>query len=250
MRAGQGYKMKAKNATTLLYDSNPIVGRPINGNSGDLNILPIHFINTEITAANATIVFPKSSVDDFLNIGDEVGVFNANDILCGVGVYDGQNFAITVWANEISTSNYGMTTGETYTYKAWYQQFNQEVPLSVITYETGDSIYNKDKISIVKNLYAPRLTSTKPITGLNNITCFPNPTMDRITFRLDLETAQKVSIHITNIQGKKHTILNEQFLTSGEHNLPFDLKDWSSGVYFYQVMINSQVFTERFTIVK
>ncbi|MFK7946390.1 MAG: T9SS type A sorting domain-containing protein [Saprospiraceae bacterium] len=250
MNASQGYQLKANNNTTLLYNQNPIVGRSPVNSSGNTNTIPVHFTNINITKANSTIIFPMNRVDSLLNIGDEIGVFNTQNELCGVGVYNGQNFAITVWEKENAADTYGMTTGENYTFRIWYQQYNQEVPLSVITYEVGDSLYAKDAIAVIKDIYAPTLTNTTTILETNDIICYPNPTADRVTFRLNLPTAQTVSIYITDVQGKQHTVLNEQNLTTGQHDIPFDLQGWAAGVYFYQVIVDNQVFTNQLTVVK
>lgn len=251
MHAGRGYKLKAKTNTTLLYPANVLDGKISPPPASNTILEPVHFANLPITGKNATIVLKADLANDFLNIGDEIGVFNSQGVLCGAAAYNGQNFAITVWGKENTADAYGMATHEEYEFKVWYKKQNLETSLYGVGYEVGDGEFFKDKLSVISEFEVKTpTTNTDFIAGFNEIVCFPNPATKQINFRLDLASTQSVTLLITDVQGRQYTIIENKSLSTGQHNIPVGLEQFAAGVYFYQVMTAGEIYTERFTVVK
>ena len=62
---------------------------------------PVHFTKPTPTGSDATIVLLKQLGDTFLNIGDELAVYNQQGNICGVMVYEGKNSAMIVVGDDI-----------------------------------------------------------------------------------------------------------------------------------------------------
>jgi pimeloyl-ACP methyl ester carboxylesterase len=250
MAAGTGYKIKVKTNATLLYSENNSEMRaasPIPVQS----ITPEHFVVSSSTPENTTIVFPADRITYFMTIGDEIGVFNSQGLLSGSAVYNGQNFAVTVWGKSTNTSPYGFSMNEVFHFKIWKKQYQQEVQLFVNNYEVGHGFYTKDQLSIVQGMDADMVTSTTELLdGISQISCFPNPTQYYMTLRLTATQSSQMSISITDVQGKTQLVLPQKVLHTGLNDIPVDVSALASGVYFYKIMTQNGTYTERFVIVK
>ena len=72
---------------------------------------------TNNTGINATLVVPANAdlhVDGTpVGSGDELGVFTTDGICVGAGIWNGDNLAITVWGDDVVTSEKdGLYAGE------------------------------------------------------------------------------------------------------------------------------------------
>ena len=176
----QGYKLKATGNATLTYPANftdpdegPEVNRPVlTGN--------VHFVldSTLNTGNNAAIVFPAATVSDFLSPGDEIGVFNQAGRLCGAGVYAGDNFAVTVWGDDASTSDLveGMTVGEPYRFMIWQTAEEAETP-AVVEFISGSANYEVDDLAIVGSVALNPVKTADPASDMR-VSIYPNPARD------------------------------------------------------------------------
>ncbi|MBZ0198221.1 MAG: T9SS type A sorting domain-containing protein [Ignavibacteriaceae bacterium] len=84
---------------------------------------------------------------------------------------------------------------------------------------------------------------------------YPNPFNPSTTINFTLPVNAKVKVTIFNILGKEISALVNQDLTSGSHNFNVNLKDISSGVYFYTIEakgIDGSLFTntKKMTLLK
>ena len=66
-----------------------------------------------------TIGIPKNILDEIAIYGDEIGVFDSNNLLVGSNVFTENNMAVTVWGNDFSNNYSGMEEGETLSFKIW-----------------------------------------------------------------------------------------------------------------------------------
>lgn len=66
---------------------------------------------------------------------------------------------------------------------------------------------------------------------MDNITVYPNPSIDFTTLNYELSESQQVSISIYNIQGQKIATVIDEFIHKGEHTAQIDFK-LNSGLYF------------------
>ncbi len=125
------------------------------------------------------------------------------------------------------------------------EQWNTyDVPLSVFTNQSGftaNSIYklrfegSGNSGSSLKTVYIDNIffwgppTGLHPISDIENISCFPNPVIDKITISSDMEISQ---IIVRNLLGQ--TIKN---LHAGGYEKSVDLSSLSTGNYFVTVKL-------------
>ncbi|MGB0862476.1 MAG: T9SS type A sorting domain-containing protein [Saprospiraceae bacterium] len=250
MTAGTGYKVKATSSLTLTYPENNSSLRGMSPIPTQQNT-PVHFVMSPLATDNATIVFPVEKIAHLLNIGDEVGVFNTQNKLCGSAIYNGQNFAVTVWAQDAANSPIGLASNEVFSFKIWKNQVQQEVKLYVNNYEKGNGFYQKDQLSVVNDMDADMVTNTSNLlNGVQKINCFPNPAHEQVTIQIEAIQPSNVAIQIIDIQGKVQLQLTQQAIIAGQNNISIDLSKLSSGVHFYQITDEYSVYSERLVILK
>ncbi len=175
----QGYKLKADAAATLFYPQNFLPGDEEQKNDND----PIIWSPTQYfvldsnfnTGNNGVIVVPAAVLGEILVPGDELGVFTEDGILCGVAVVEAENFAITVWGDDPSTTDVkeGMLPEESYQLRAWKTTEELEIGLQM-TPAQGDGRYQEDDFEIVASLdIMSSLHEAGPATYALRV--FPNP---------------------------------------------------------------------------
>jgi hypothetical protein len=94
-----------------------------------------------------------------------------------------------------------------------------------------------------------RLDENVPITtalGQN----YPNPFNATTNITFDLDTDADVSLSIYNINGQLVEILVDGHMSAGHHTVDWDASTLPSGVYFYKLTVEDNIFTKRMTLLK
>ncbi len=79
---------------------------------------------------------------------------------------------------------------------------------------------------------------------------YPNPFNPSTTIEFGLDQTANVVLEVYDILGRKiQTILNEQ-RNPGRYQTRFDARTLASGVYFYRLQANDEVFIKRMTFIK
>jgi hypothetical protein len=79
---------------------------------------------------------------------------------------------------------------------------------------------------------------------------YPNPFNPSTTIKFDIPASAFVNLSIFNSIGENvGTIVNDQF-EAGVHSVRFDASDLSSGIYFYRLAADIQVFTKKMLLIK
>lgn len=80
---------------------------------------------------------------------------------------------------------------------------------------------------------------------------YPNPFNPLTTLRFAIPATGLVTVEIYNLLGQKiETLVSEQIMNSGFHNVPFNAGHLSSGLYFYSVRFNGNVKTAKLILSK
>jgi Secretion system C-terminal sorting domain len=81
-----------------------------------------------------------------------------------------------------------------------------------------------------------------------NVNIFPNPAQNVATIKYNLEQNGNVKIKITNINGEVINIFNQNYQTSGEHEIQINTNILYSGQYFMTLEQNGMSSTKAFQI--
>jgi hypothetical protein len=80
--------------------------------------------------------------------------------------------------------------------------------------------------------------------------CFPNPFNPSTTIRYGLPNRSHVTLTVYNMLGQQIAILRNGEQEAGYHEVQFDGKNFSSGVYLYRIQAGDFVATKRFLLLR
>jgi hypothetical protein len=79
---------------------------------------------------------------------------------------------------------------------------------------------------------------------------FPNPFNPSTVIGFQVGTQDLASLRVYDIMGREVAVLVDEVMPAGEHFVTFDASNLASGVYVYRLIVGSEVFTKRMTLVK
>ena len=85
--------------------------------------------------------------------------------------------------------------------------------------------------------------------GLKIMRTYPNPTKDVANIHYSIDNAQNVKIKVFDIT-EKTIYKTESYQTIGEHIVPVDFSDMSSGNYYYSITTNNAKITSKISVIK
>jgi hypothetical protein len=189
-------------------------------------------VSNKPTGEDATIILTQSSSRDVLQIGDEVGVFNAYGLLCGSVVWNGENTAIAVKGDDaLTTPQEGMKIGDTYQLRIKRQGFDLPIRLNAAFENAGQAQYAADNISRLTKLTLPEMPT---VPFLEKVVAFPNPIGNELTIRLESEDAD-AQVTLNDAMGNILQSIPEHQNVGKTQIWKFDTTHFANGAYFYTV---------------
>jgi hypothetical protein len=79
---------------------------------------------------------------------------------------------------------------------------------------------------------------------------FPNPFNPNTTIRYELPREAHVTLSVFDILGREVSVLVNEGMVAGSHEIRFDASGLSSGVYLYQLRAEDFVFTKKMLVLK
>lgn len=79
---------------------------------------------------------------------------------------------------------------------------------------------------------------------------YPNPFNNKLTIPVNVKNNGEVHVAIFNISGQLIDVIQEVILPEGKHELIWDAKNYSSGLYIIQTKINNKVNYEKTILLK
>ncbi len=112
-----------------------------------------------------------------------------------------------------------------------------------------EGLSNDDKCAFMK-LYCNTLVPVNDYTVMTNeVTSFPNPINTRFNVKFAVRGDNKiVKIQIFNVSGKYINEVYNDNLSNGIHTIPLNISYLSDGIYFYKIIIGTEVIIEKFVI--
>lgn len=77
------------------------------------------------------------------------------------------------------------------------------------------------------------------------LSAYPNPFNPVTTISFSLPYAQNVELKVYDILGKEVSVLVNEFLNAGKHDIKFDAGKFTSGVYFYQLSAGGKIIQTK-----
>ncbi len=236
MIPGQGYQTKNSCANlTLTYPSN-------NLNLKDYNhtwVTSEYYSTPKPSGNSMTIGIPAYAWATQVQVGDEIGVFNATDELVGTAVYDGGFTAITVWGQELITDLDKQNERTSLRFELWKHQELESSVLYIDRWEKGNEWYAENKISIAGSVQTLSTERDENYLGQN----FPNPFSKETIIPFYIKDDGLVKLSIFNVLGEEIEILINEGRKAGLHSVEFSSK-LPAGNYYYRLQ------TENFSSTK
>ena len=85
--------------------------------------------------------------------------------------------------------------------------------------------------------------------GIRLYNPFPNPVENDVVLQYYLNSPQKISINIYDIQGKMvETLISDQYSIAGNHKITFNVDQIASGLYNVQLRTTQTTYTKSFVV--
>ena len=116
--------------------------------------------------------------------------------------------------------------------------------------KAGDRKCDKGKNRKESSSNAGTFTETVNSTVMN-VSNYPNPAMTQTTIIFELkESAKKVKVRITDLEGKQVWKKNYNKMRSGEQKIDVDLRRFANGQYFYSIEVGEEQITKTMVVNK
>ena len=246
-----------------------------NGDSnedGTVNVLDVvgtvaHILgNSSLT--DSGVCNADSNADGALNVLDVVGTVNS--ILGNSRSADATSIQINKTSNEVTFDANGyvgaiqmtLLHGDDFsialTDDALVSDFNTEdnkTTLIVVNPETTDLFTTTGAFTIDEVLASSdgnnymNVDMNMPVAYTIS-DAYPNPFNPTTSIDIALDTDANVSVKVFNIMGQLVDVISEGNLTAGSHSVVWDASQISSGVYFINTEIGSEVNVQKIMLVK
>jgi hypothetical protein len=244
MNPGEGYQVKLTIAQVFFYPPNG----PAQTAKLDQSINTLHYTGLLNTGNNMTVGVPLSAWAILPQTGDELGIFNTRAELIGSNVYIGKTIAVTVWGDDVVTTDEteGITDGEMYTFRLWNHITGEEQQLIVESWSEGNEYFESNAIAVVEKFLAP-VTVTDNFILFQNI---PNPFSNSTEIKFYLPVHSNAKLEIFNVLGELMEVLVSDELDKGTYTVNFGGINYISGVYFYRLTTDTYTATKTMNIIR
>lgn len=144
--------------------------------------------------------------------------------------YTGSGSPVTTMLTNVLGFNAGVTANDT-TFKACFPYVQAPWPAITGPGYTGPKAGD----------YVPSGIEQLPLnTPLIVMNAFPNPFVNEISFRYKMEVAGKVTINVTDVNGRVVSVLNEGNKTPGDYTQQMNTSSLAAGNYMAVLSVNDQ----------
>ena len=236
MEPGEGYQVKMFNDVMFSYTSG--AGRLAYSEP----FKTVHYDTPKNTGNNMTIGLPEIAWEIIPAIGDEIAAYDESGKLIGSTTFDGQNIALTVWGDDLTTSvKDGLAIGEKVTFKLWSSDTNTESILSVNKWEVGSSDYTVDGICIASNITISGSPLSDSYKLYQNV---PNPFDGTTTVSFYVPESAEVTISVYNMLGEYVTeVTNDIFKRNSFNTAIAAIMELLNNLTKYKQQIDSESTT-------
>lgn len=225
MQPNEGYYFYLNNPGILTYPANGALKAIADEVTPNTKFLVPAYKNT---GNNATLIL-SVEYDD----GNEIGVFNSNDVLIGSGVINNGIAAITIWGDdEISPNIDGANDYENLIVKLLNTGTNSfiDINLTDINELTNNGIINS-LIYQANSIYLAKAVVQAPTNNGFSLAIIPNPVSNTTSFEFTLPNETNAEIQIYNVTGELVSKIVNANYKIGFNKVQFDIGNLANGVY-------------------
>ncbi len=220
MEPGKGYQIRMVNNRFFNFPANDITLPQLRTSSKLINTF---YKTPKVEEMSMNIALPIDLLSD-LSVGDELAVKNQNNEVIASSVFNKQTLALTVWISENDlNSNFNLFH--------WSAKTNKEVE---IDFSCESSSLVNNSILVVEAL---KLAETE-----NTFSVYPNPSSDKATLSLSINTEALTCIVMYNTLGEQVKLIANTVLAKGSSTVSFSVENLTAGIYF--IKLNSDNYTE------
>ena len=226
------------------------------------DLAPKHFIpvgdgNSPFGPMNIYIM--DFSFSDFLEEGDEIGIFDSTNCI-GSHVYtNGRKMLSIVIGQDDPSTEYkdGFTVGEKPKVVIWDQSTGNEYTLSRkhVTVARGEYQFRAHSSLVLKLNEFPEMADGQKREAFQLINNYPDPFNATTTIPFVLPEESNVVLSIYNIRGELVRTLIDGPMAKGPHSVVWDGRNSrnipvSSGVYFYRIRTPEATKIKKCTMIQ
>ena len=154
----------------------------------------------------------------------------------------GNDFSITLTDDADSFSDY-LTEGN--------------ITTLIIVNPTGSNLFTANGEFTIESVIASNMTgdsklstSVNMLEGFSISAAYPNPFNPTTQMSLTLNTNADVSVKVFNMTGQMVDVIANGQMSSGSYSFTWDGANVSSGVYFIQTEVGSEIQNQKIMLVK
>ena len=141
----------------------------------------------------------------------------------------------------------------------WLEASNKVTNSTTTSYQSENKILLKDGFLAANDdsflAYITTAPCTTPTQEVNSITKdisnYPNPFTESTTIEFSLQESANIRIELYDLAGRfLEKIQSPAFFSKGIHQVEFDAKNFSSGIYLFKIIANQTVSTGRMTLIQ
>ena len=241
---GQGYQLKTQTNGLLQYFSNDESYR-ISAIYSLINTTK-YFDRVLPTDNNMTLVIPSSAWDLIPEIGSEIAAYNENGNIVGVGAYNHPTTVLSIWGNDPTTNiKEGLSNEGNIRLKLW--NVYEIKSLTVTNWSKGSGEYVSNDIQVIGAI----ASDASSLRSIGLFDASPNPSSEQTNLSFEIAKSSEVSLILTNIQGESvKSIINNQTMSAGTHQININTSELSSGTYFYTLLSGGRSQTKHLNILR
>jgi spore germination protein YaaH len=213
------------------------------GNLTGLDAIQAPWPTTQPTTSTHSVAVPAGVAGELFKTGDIIGVFDQQSNCSGLGIWQGESTAITLFGNDATTgAKDGFAEGESLQFRLYRPDSGEKFDLE-ITFD--QSLPNPEPVFATNGLSA--ISEIKvSATGVgisevqNQIQIIPNPASEEFLLVLPAKDFSTARLEIFRADGQ---FIQTKTLTSKETRV--DISNLSTGVYIVKVEMDGQRFTKR-----
>lgn len=239
---GEGYYVKV-NANTSLSVNAPTTTAPQHEpiESPTTTYFEKPFENNPYNPMHILIKTDMSD-NDWLESGGEIAVFDG-DFCVGVGIISENKLQpVTIIAamdDPTTILTDGYTNGNNMRF--FYRSNTIPYPIELFATEnTGSHVFQSLETEVLALFSSPNSIIDRLNKQAYNAEIFPNPTTNRITIDIEINSVGKIRVELYNAQGGMLETLFNATLTEGKHQIPCDLSDYCAGIYSIRIYHQSE----------